>query len=233
MKSINAPSRNKCDVIRDNSYPKECRASARSQGQLHRSSITAEEHILTCRIQLCHLNITVCRDTTINQQLQTRITAKLARASPVGRIEDWIGDDVLDGEIHTIGTTARSSSDRKFLRAPVGIKSNVRDVEEITLDQVREDGRDGGVDHGQVAAFAVRLNEGGERGEESDHTKEHDRNIRARMGHCSHVDYGRQHLRNSVDRRSHRYKLRVLVESRKLRATQGRYGAVDQGRDRA
>jgi hypothetical protein len=112
-------------------YPKECGACPRDQGQLHRSPVTSPQQILARGIHLSNLHVSIGWNTRTDAQLHTRITAMFAWASPIIEVKDRVGDDIVEGEVHAIGTSACSSSDAEVLASPVGILGKVADMKEV------------------------------------------------------------------------------------------------------
>lgn len=139
---------------REVTHPGKGRSGTIGSRKLHGCPICAIKHVSTGWIHLTAKNISISCRRPSNQDLQTRITSQLTSPIPVVLINQWVGNDICNGDIFSVTSASIGCVHTEVLAHPVGIDRDILQVKEIRLEKIGE-GVFGAVDLSRISAFAV------------------------------------------------------------------------------
>jgi hypothetical protein len=133
-------------------YPEESRACPSHGGHFHSRPIRSIEHIQTSSRELCNRDITPWGSPTSNKELESSITTINAQSRVVVDIRDGVRDYIPQLGGFAIRSVCRGLGHCIRLGNPIRVESDILNVEEVGLEQLRVDV---GSAIDSIAAFAV------------------------------------------------------------------------------
>lgn len=135
-------------------YPEEGATCPIDWGELHANPVGPIQHIIPCAVNLAHWHHVVPKIRP-NPKLQTGSITVLSRPGPPIDILQRIRKDIVRCSHFAVGTSGIPGRDIVVLRLPPELRPDLGKVQEVALDELREDGIGlavGGVD--RISALA-------------------------------------------------------------------------------